>query len=345
MIRLARVLTISPDAKKARVSLARFTNEMLKKRADMVIARAIAEAPTRSIAQTIQRTAEGASERVAICRNGARKELSLFVIPIITSFEQKVPESQFESALGEVDGWTNLLTKRDGFDLASLVLLPKFFRLEELDAMSLSTVRERALVLAKASTSGGNEWSAPTRQTGSFKRATAFLRYIVGQGCLSEDLVTREQSLTTSLEELTSQALNRRLQLPCRVEVLAMQSFYEGMQSGKWIYQRTRLDQISRVRRSELSPKDDLEARLVINEHRRRFEVWMAFFVGDEKVNDHAYWLSARPNEDPTGYVSRVSERLEANGIKVKVVADFQNRRMRPSKQGPGMVSMVGIPL
>ena len=101
MVRLARVLTISPDAKKARVSLARFTNEMLKKRADVVIARAIAEAPTRSIAQTIQRTAEGASERVAICRNGARKELSLFVIPIITSFEQKVPESQFESALGE----------------------------------------------------------------------------------------------------------------------------------------------------------------------------------------------------------------------------------------------------
>ena len=124
-----------------------------------------------------------------------------------------------------------------------------------------------------------------------------------------------------------------------------MQSFYEGMQSGKWIYQRTRLDQISRVSRSELSPKEDLEARLVINEHRRRFELWMAFFVGDEKVNGHAYWLSAKPNEDPTGYVSRVSERLEANGIKVKVVTDFQNRRMGPSKQGPGVLSMVAIPL
>jgi hypothetical protein len=340
MVTLARVLTIRPDTKKARVSLARLTNEMLKKRADVVIARAIAEAPTRSIAQTIQRTAEGASEHVAVCRNGARKELSLFVIPIVTAFEKTVPESQFESALGEVDAWATLLAKRDGFDFASLVVLPKFFRLEELDAMPLSMVRERAIVLAKASTRGGNGWSAPTMQTGSFKRATAFLRYIVGQRCRSQDSVTHDQSLSTSLGELTSRAINRCLQLPCRVEVLAMQSFYQGMQSGEWIYQRTRLDQLSRVGRSK-----DLEARLVIKERRGRFELWIGFFVGDEAVDGRTYWLSAKPSEDPTGYVSRVSERLEANGIKVKVVTDFQNRRTGPSKQGSGVLSMVATRL
>ena len=58
---------------------------------------------------------EAASERVVIYRDGVRGELSLFAIPIITTFEQNVPESQFESAVSGFDGLRGLAPKmKDG---------------------------------------------------------------------------------------------------------------------------------------------------------------------------------------------------------------------------------------
>ena len=98
MIELAAILTNHPDAAKARAALSRIANELLTNRSDSTIERAIQAAPSCGIAQTLQRAVEAASERVVILRDGVRAELSLFAIPIIATFEQNVPESQFESS-------------------------------------------------------------------------------------------------------------------------------------------------------------------------------------------------------------------------------------------------------
>ena len=113
MIELAAILTNHPDAAEARAALARIANELLKKGSDATIDQAIEAAPSCAIAQTLQRAVEAASERVVIYRNGVRAELLLFAIPIITTFEQNVPESQFESALNGLNGLKNLATKHE----------------------------------------------------------------------------------------------------------------------------------------------------------------------------------------------------------------------------------------
>ena len=152
MIELAVVLTNHPAAAEARAALARIANELLKKGADATIDQAIEAAPSCGIAQTLRHAVEAASERVVIYRNGVRAELLLFAIPIITTFEQNVPESQFESALSGLYGLKDLANSmKDGrLELAQMVLLPKLFRLDDLNAMPLSIVRERGINLGTA---------------------------------------------------------------------------------------------------------------------------------------------------------------------------------------------------
>ena len=60
-----------------------------------------------------------------------------------------------------------------------------------------------------------------------------------------------------------------------------------------------------------------------------RFEMWVGFFAGNEAIGGHAYRLSSRPSEDPSGCVSRITSRLEAFGIKTNVVAGFFPEEMR----------------
>ena len=85
VIEAATVLADHPDAAAARAALARVASEFLKARADTLIDRALKAAPSGAVAQTLQRAVEAASERVLICRNGARTELSLFAIPMIVN--------------------------------------------------------------------------------------------------------------------------------------------------------------------------------------------------------------------------------------------------------------------
>ena len=48
---------------------------------------------------------------------------------------------------------------KDGrLELAQMVLLPKLFRLDDLNAMPLSIVRERGINLGTAAMSRGSEW-------------------------------------------------------------------------------------------------------------------------------------------------------------------------------------------
>src|SRR5207249_9736484 len=111
MIELAAILTNHPGAAEARAALSRIANDLLTNRSDSTIEQAIQAAPSCGIAQTLQRAVEAASERVVIYRDGVRAELSLFTIPIIATFEQNVPESQFDSAVRGLNGLKGLATK------------------------------------------------------------------------------------------------------------------------------------------------------------------------------------------------------------------------------------------
>lgn len=351
MIELAAVLTNHPDAARPRATLARIANELLKKGADTTIDHAIEAAPSREIAQTLQHAVEAASERIVIYRNGERAELLLFAIPIITTFEQKVPESQFESALSGLKGLKDLANSmKDGrLELAQMALLPKLFRLDDLNAMPLSLVRERGINLGTAAMSRSSEWHPSITQDGSFKRSTAFLRFVVGQRQLleHEDRVAGESGSCERLQELTTQVIKRYLGLPCRVQAICMGSFHERLYSGMWLYQEKRLDQLARVSRAQAQRKQSLEARVVIHGRRYRFEMRVGFFAGSEAIGGHAYRLGSRPSEDPHGCVSRISKRLEAAGVKTKVVADFVpiEREFDLPVRRKGAPWMIAIPI
>jgi len=351
MIQLAAVLTNHPDAARPRATLARIANELLKKGADATIDQAIEAAPSREIAQTLQHAVEAASERVVIYRNGVRAELLLFAIPIITTFEQNVPESQFESALSGLYGLKDLANgMKDGrLALAQTVLLPKLFRLDDLNAIPLSIVRERGINLGTAAVTGGSEWHPPITQKGSFKRSTAFLRFLVGQRQLleHEDSVAGEGGLCERLQHLAMQAIKRYLGLPCSVQAICIGSFHEGLYSGMWLYQEKRLDQLARASCAQMQRKKSLEARLVTYGCRHRFEMWIGFFAGNESIGGHAYRLSSRPNEDLSGCVSRITSRLEAAGVKTKAVADFvlEEREFDLPIGRKDVPSMIAIPI
>jgi Protein of unknown function (DUF2863) len=351
MIELAVSLTNHPDTAEARLALAHIANELLKKRADATIDQAIEAAPSCRIAQTLQHAVEAASERVVIYRNGVRAELLLFAIPIITTFEENVPESQFESALSGLCGLKDLAdSMEDGtLELAQVVLLPKLFRLDDLNAMPLSIVRERGINLGTAAMSRGSEWHPSITQKGSFKRSTAFLRFLVGQRQLleHEDSVAGQDGLCERLQDLTTQAIKRYLRLPCHVQAIYMDSFHDGLYSGMWLYQEKRLDQLARATCAQMRSKKSLQATVVTYGRGHRFEMWVGFFAGDEAIGGHAYRLSSRPSEDPSGCVSRITSRLEAAGIKTNVLAGFV-----PEEMGFGIqtgrkldLSMIATPI
>jgi hypothetical protein len=352
MIELAVILTNHPATDEAKAALARIANEVLKKGADATIDQAIEAAPSRAIAQTLQHAVETASERVVIYRNGVRTELLLFAIPIITTFEQNVPESQFESALSGLYGLNDDLADsiKDGrLELAQIVLLPKLFRLDDLNAMPLSIVRERGINLGTAAMSWDSEWRTSITQNGSFKRSTAFLRFLVGQRQLleHEDCVAGQDGLCERLQDLTAQAIKRYLGLPCRVQAIHMDSFHDGLYSGMWLYQEKRLDQLARASWALTRRKKSLQARVVTYGRRHRFEICVGFFAGNEAIGGHAYRMSSRPTEDPTRCVSRITSRLEAAGIKTNALSDLV-----PEEMGFGIqterrlhLSMIATPI
>ncbi len=327
MIELAVVLTNHPDAAEAKTAFARIANELLKEGADATIDQAIEAAPSCGIAQTLQHAVESASERVVIDRKGVRTELLLFAIPIVTMFEENVPESQFESALSGLYGLKDLAVsmKNGRLELAQMVLLPKLFRLDDLNAMPLSIVRERGINLGTGAMSRGSEDYTSITQNGSFKRSTAFLRFLVGQRQVleHEDYVAGQDGLCERLQDLTTQAIKRYLGLPCRVQAIYVDSFHDGLYSGMWLYQERRLDQLARASCGQTRRKKSLQAKVVTYGPMHRFEMWVGFFTGNEAIGGHVYRLSSRPSEDPSGCVSRITSRLEAAGIKTNVLVGF----------------------
>jgi hypothetical protein len=326
MIELAGVLTDHPDATQARASLASIAEELLKNGADATIAQAIEAAPCCTIAQTLQHAVEAASERVVVYRNGLRTERLLFAIPIITTFGSDVPESQFESALSSLNGSNNLAGMKDGrAGVTQTVVLPKLFTLHDLNTVPLSVVRERGINLGTGAGDRHREWIPSTMQERGFKRSTAFLRFLVGQRMLPDydSGIVGEEGLCERLEGFSKQAIKRYLGRSCHVRVTYTDSFHEGLYSGMWLYQETRLDQLAHASCAETRSKESLEARIATYGCRHRFEIWVGFFAGDEAIGGHVYRLGSRPSEDPHACVSRITSRLEAAGIKANAFTNL----------------------
>jgi hypothetical protein len=180
MIELAATLTNHPNAAEPRAALFRIANELLTNRSDATIEQAIEAAPSCRIAQTLQHAVEAASERVVLYRDGVRAELSLFAIPIIATFEENVPESQFESAVDGFNGLRGLATDLKDTTLSRMTLLPKLFRLDELNVMPWSLVREVGINFGTGAINGRRQCHPSITQTWSFKRSTSFLRLLGG---------------------------------------------------------------------------------------------------------------------------------------------------------------------
>jgi len=320
MIELAATLTNHPNAAEARAALLRIANELLADRSDTTIEQAIEAAPSCRIAQTLQYAVEAASERVVTYRDGVRAELSLFAIPIITIFEENVPESQFESAVDGVGRLKDLAKALKDGRLSRMTLLPKLFRLDDLNIMPWSLLREAGLNFAAINGAGPSHSS--TTQMWSFKRSTSFLRFLVGQRQRfeHEDPLANEGAVCERLHDLTSAAIRRCLGLSCRVRSLYTGSFYEPLYAGMWVYQETRLDQLARATCAQTRSNKDLEARIATYGGRHRFEMWLRFFESNQAIGAHAYRLRSRPSEDRGRCVSRITSRLEAAGIKTNAL-------------------------
>lgn len=322
MIELAATLTDHPNAAETRAALLRIANELLTNGSDATIEQAIEAAPSCRIAQILQQAVEAASERVLIYRDGVRAELLLFAIPIITTFEENVPESQFESAVDGLGGLKGLATNLKDSRLSRMTLLPKLFRLDDLNMMPWSLVREVGINFGTGALNGRSECHPSITQMWSLKRSTSFLRFLVGQRQRFEhdDSIANEGGVCELLHNLTSTAIKRYLGLACRVRAFYTGSFYEALYAGMWVYQETRLDQLARATCAQTRSNRGLEAKIVTYGRRHRFEMWLGFFAGNQAIGGHAYRLRSRPSEDRGGCVSRITSRLEAAGIKTNAL-------------------------
>src|ERR1035437_9626627 len=132
IVNLAISTTSAADVKYSKGLLKNRIEDLLDKSHDHVIEQAIKVAPHSTIAQTIRYTAELASEGVRICRDGCDTNVSLFAVPVITSFGEEGPVSQFKAALQGLNGSTELAKYANGRQPGAghVRLLPQMFRLD-----------------------------------------------------------------------------------------------------------------------------------------------------------------------------------------------------------------------
>ena len=320
MIELAVVLTKCPDNIEAKATLARIANELLRTESDAIIDHAIRTAHTCRIAQTLRHAAESASERVEIFCSDVRAERLLFTIPILTAFEESIPESQFETALGRFKALVDLPEgfANHRFEPNRTVLLPTLFRFEELSAMPLSVVRTHATTFGTSSMRQGVPWHCSIAQESDFKRSPAFLRFAVGQRVIDHRRgLAVGPAFCRLLAEHVGKSVKRYLKSTCRVKVNRPMPFHQGLYSGMWLYQAQRLNQLARASRTLMRGNPLPEAALVIQGPKYGFELLLTFVAAGDAVGGRAYRLRSRPAENPQGCIARVSKQLKTVGINV----------------------------
>lgn len=318
MIELAIVLTRCPDDVRAKATLAHIANELLKSGSDAIIDDAIRTADTCRIARTLRHAAETASERVEVLCGDVRTDRLLFAVPILTAFEESVPESQFETALGGFKAVPDLPEIFADHRVGRAVLAPRLVRFEELSTLPLSVLRTHATTFGTSSVSQGAPWHWPMVTKSDFKRSAAFLRFVVGQRVVGhQDGLAAAPAFCRRLAEHVGTHVKRYLRSPCRVQVNRPMPFHQGLYSGMWLYQAERLDHLARLSWLHAHGKQAPEADLEIHGPKYCFELLLTFVVGGDAVGCRAYRLRSRPAENPQACVARVSKQLRTVGINV----------------------------
>ena len=333
-----------------RLALAHLVTELLNNRQDRAIDRALTRAQSLGIDHILRQAVETASERTVVVHNGTAIELSLVAIPIITAFDEDVPASQFEAALSRLDASNGLadVIGDSASSLPTVMLLPKLFRLDELQAMPPSLVRRACVSLIACDVTGAITALLFDRHMASHKRSAAFLRYLIGrQQTFQQRDGANKGQLCASLQNLLKREIKRYLGLACRVEVIDTGSFHEALYSGMWRYQDQRLDQIIRASRARASRGSSVEARLLSHGELHPIALRIEFFAGDQPIGGHGYRLTARPSEAANECVTRITRRLAIAGVRTRALMDIETdepvcgtRRRRAIA-----TSMIAIPI
>ena len=351
IVNLAISTTSAADVKYLKSLLKNRIEDLLDKSHDHVIEQAIMVAPDSTIAQTIRSTAESASEGVRISRDGCDTNISLFVVPVITSFGEGVPVSQFKAALQGLNGSMELTNYVNGRQTGAghVMLLPQMFRLDDLKGLSLSAVRKGTIALGNTNGSAEIEQHPFIKRSGSFKRSTEFLRYLVGRHVVTGASVIgcRRRRTGTRIQTLTKQTLERRIGLRCTVDAVYTGSFHDSLYTGMWRYQERRLDQVSHHTRNSTGDKNILEAKIVTHGHRDSFDIRVGFFSNGETIGGRSYLLGSRPGEDAGRCLGRVISRIEATGIRTTACETFVplETGFALGKKRSAEPSMIAIPI
>lgn len=341
----------APDAAKAdKAQLRERLSAVLAKGWDDVVELAIAAAPNGVIAYRIRRSAESICERMRIQRDGVDIDISLFSVAVITTFDEAVPVSQFETALEGLMWSTELgqYLREKCAQASNLTILPRFFRIDEIDSVPLSAVRRSAFSLAGASGDAQSASHPFLKMTGSLKRSAAFLRYLIGHQNVTEQASPHDGQRKTcdKIKALTLQLMNQRIG-QCTVDAFYTGAFYEPLYAGMWSYQETRLDQISRQAWNLTAACHDLEAKIVTHGCRDRFVIRLGFFANDDLLGGRTYVLNARPGEEAGACLERITKRIAAAGISACVNEKFipMERGFDLGKRRGAEPSLIAIPI
>ena len=244
-------------------------------------------------------------------------ETRLIAIPIIASFNEMVPTSHIETALCDFDcagNCANYLAEVGGYK-GQPKFFPQLFLFDQLIAVPISAVKKE-VISSHAEIDNAKKWPSWASGEQSFKRSSAFLRYLVGcQGTEETQSRNGQRRFCAMFEETMTRMLERRIGRTCEVDIIYTGSFFESLYTGMWRYQMKRLDYLIWHVWNSTVHKRSLCAKVNLQRHRRQFGFQVSFFRGDRPVDGHGYLFRTRPAEDTMRCLQRVKSRIEASGI------------------------------
>jgi hypothetical protein len=258
----------------------------------------------------------GKSEHCSYNKGSNKGDLALFTVPVISSFEVAVPESQFEVALQSVFGCRSC-GDTGGHLCHSLLqrkLCPYAFAFDHLSELPTSPTSQDVASLF-------NEFNRTLpyisylNSTCRYKRSTTFLRYFVGAkgSFFGEDSGERAKPYSALRLHLKA-GIERQIGLECKVELLFKGSFLDSLYTGMWLYQCKRLEHL--IHRVILgNGRGRLVARIAIVNQFDHCDLRVGFFVGSRPVELRDYLLRTRPRENVMRCIERLTKRFITCGI------------------------------
>ena len=348
VLELAATLARQPAARDIQEALSDTVRRLLDDARDDLIQSALLLAPHGAAARLVRSTAEAHSERVPLSSAPARGELRLFTVPIVVAFTQEVPESQFENAiqpLGRARDLLGMLRVRC-LQPTPTALLPQLFRPDHLSRLAFSPLRALALGLTSSTASA----LPPLSYTGetTYKRSTAFLRYIVGHRILIDGHPTDTPRVSPGLQEIVRHCVQEQLHTACDVTALYDGSFYSALYDGMWLYQDRRLDHLILHALSQARHTDRLSARIAPASTLPSSPVKLSFVRNQRRLGGHTFLISTRPGDSYRASARRIQTRLTAAGIPTDDVPTARPsglRRMRPPTRAVPTTLEFAIPI